>query len=228
MNTQRESFTDISRNITEKITLLSTASTPAEAGSALTSPSSQPAQPKTFSHALSRASLASSRLIPETDLLSQGLDKFALASESVGEARLKQDQVIASRFNAGFSTTINTGIKFAEKARRNVENARLLLDAAKARQKNHGGASLFGKKDATQEANDEEAARLEVEQLEDEFVSAMEEAVNTMKNVLDTPEPLRNLAELANAQLEYHKRAAEILQEAVSSIDTLQVDQEVS
>jgi len=136
--------------------------------------------------------------------------------------------MISSRFNAGFSTTINTGIKFAEKARRNVENARLLLDAAKARQKNHGGASLFGKKDATQEANEEEAARLEVEQLEDEFVSAMEEAVNTMKNVLDTPEPLRNLAELANAQLEYHKRAAEILQEAVGSIDSLQVDQEVS
>lgn len=48
-----------------------------------------------------------------------------------------------------------------------------------------------------------------------------------MKNVLDTPEPLRNLAELIAAQLEFHKKAYEILSELAPEIDQLQVEQEV-
>lgn len=45
--------------------------------------------------------------------------------------------------------------------------------------------------------------------------------------VLDTPEPLRNLSELIAAQMEYHKRAHEILTELAPAIDTLQEEQEV-
>lgn len=45
--------------------------------------------------------------------------------------------------------------------------------------------------------------------------------------VLDTPEPLRNLAELIAAQLEYHKKAYEILSELAPVVDQLQVEQEV-
>lgn len=46
--------------------------------------------------------------------------------------------------------------------------------------------------------------------------------------VLDTPEPLRNLAELVAAQAEYHKKAYEILNELQPIIEGLQVEQEVS
>jgi hypothetical protein len=45
--------------------------------------------------------------------------------------------------------------------------------------------------------------------------------------VLDTPEPLRNLAELIAAQVEFHKKAYEILADLAPLIDQLQVDQEV-
>jgi hypothetical protein len=45
--------------------------------------------------------------------------------------------------------------------------------------------------------------------------------------VLDTPEPLRNLAELIAAQVEFHKKAYEILADLQPVIDQLQVDQEV-
>ena len=48
------------------------------------------------------------------------------------------------------------------------------------------------------------------------------------RQVLDTPEPLRNLADLIAAQLEYHKKAYEILSELAPEIDQLQVDQEAS
>ena len=46
--------------------------------------------------------------------------------------------------------------------------------------------------------------------------------------MLDTPEPLRNLADLIAAQLEYHKKAYEILSELAPTIDQLQVDQEAN
>lgn len=47
-----------------------------------------------------------------------------------------------------------------------------------------------------------------------------------MRNVLDTPEPLRNLVELARAQAEYHQRAADILEEVAKSVGDLQMEQE--
>lgn len=46
--------------------------------------------------------------------------------------------------------------------------------------------------------------------------------------MLDTPEPLRNLAELIAAQVEYHKKAYEILNELAPVIEGLQVEQEAA
>ncbi|KFY16202.1 hypothetical protein V491_05405, partial [Pseudogymnoascus sp. VKM F-3775] len=110
-----------------------------------------------------------------------------------------------------------------------VENSRLLLDAAKTRAKG-GIFKLPGKPDQQhhEEAETSEDAKVEIEQAEDEFVGQTEEAVGVMKNVLDTPEPLRNLADLIAAQLEYHKKAYEILSELAPVVDNLQVDQEAS
>jgi hypothetical protein len=92
----------------------------------------------------------------------------------VGEARLAQDAQIQSRFLAGWNTTLNTNLMFAAKARRNVENARLMLDSVKASKK----AAAKGDMD-----NLSEEARAEIEQAEDEFVGQTEEAVSVMKNV---------------------------------------------
>jgi len=231
----RESFNDLGRTVTEKVQLLSNAATPAEASAALTAPPSAKPQPKTFNHAIARASLASSQVLQQQhtgtgeDPLSTALEKYALAQERVGEARLAQDSQIQSRFIAGWSTTLNTNLMFASRARKNVENSRLLLDAAKAKAKSPGAWKLPGGK---AEGHDEEGmveeARVEIEQAEDEFVGQTEEAVGVMKNVLDTPEPLRNLADLIAAQLEFHKKAYEILSELAPVVDGLQVEQEAT
>lgn len=159
--------------------LLSHASTPAEAQAALTAPPSAKPQPKTFNHAIARASLAGSQLISqsthaEEDPLASALEKYALALEKVGEARLAQDAQIQSRFLAGWNTTLNTNLTFATKARRNVENSRLTLDSIKANKKAAAGGDLD---------NLSEDARAEIEQAEDEFVGQTEEAVSVMKNV---------------------------------------------
>ena len=47
-----------------------------------------------------------------------------------------------------------------------------------------------------------------------------------MDQVIDTPEPLRNLADLIAAQLEFHRKAYEILNELAPVVDGLQVEQE--
>jgi hypothetical protein len=224
----RESFTDLSRTITEKVHLLSTATSPTEAGAALTAPSTSKPQPKTFAHAIARAALAGSHQLTQSspsgadDPLATALEKYALASEKVGEARLAQDAQIQQRFLAGWSTTLNTNLMFATRARRAVESSRLSLDAVKSKGKTGGLRGVH----PDDEMNEE--ARAEVEQKEDEFVGQTEEAVGVMKNVLDTPEPLRNLADLIAAQLEYHKKAYEILSELAPVVDELQVEQEAA
>lgn len=165
------------RTINEKVQLLSQAASPADAQAALTAPPSAKPQPKTFNHAIARASLAGSQTLAQTsgeDPLATALEKYALASEKVGEARLSQDAQIQSRFLAGWNTTLNTNLMFAAKARKNVENARLMLDSVKASKK----AAANGDMDSL---SDE--ARSEIEQAEDEFVGQTEEAVSVMKNV---------------------------------------------
>lgn len=186
-----ESVGDLGRTIGEKVTLLSSAKSASAAQAAFTAPSQMKQQPKTFSHALARASLSSSQMLQEhppvhgDDTLSNALEKFALASEKVGEARLAQDAQIQSKFLTGWNTTLNTNLNFAQRARKNVENARLNLDAVKARV--HGGGwSMPGKKregTAFNEANLSEEQREQIGHAEDEFVRQIEEALSVMKNV---------------------------------------------
>ncbi|EGP83995.1 unnamed protein product [Zymoseptoria tritici ST99CH_3D7] len=218
----RESFQDLGKSIGEKVNLLSKAGTAAEAQAALTAPPSAKPQPKTFSHAIARACLSGSQTIStatpqgstEQDPLSNGLEKFAISSEKVGEARLDQDEKIQGKFLAGWSTTLNQSIKSADKARAAVQNARLNLDAVKSKTGTGNEAALT------------DAQRKSIEAAEDVFVEKVDEATSVMRNVLDTPEPLRNLVELAKAQQEYHVRAAEILEESVKGLEELQVEQE--
>jgi len=234
----RESFNDLGRTVSEKVHLLSSASSASEAAAAMTAPPSAKPQPKTFNHAMARAALASSQALKaseqglggQDDPFAAALEKYAIAQEKVGEARLAQDAAIQARYLAGWSTTLNTQIQFATKARKGVESARLSLDATRAKVKGAGGFSFPGQhRDAV--VDDEhlsEEARAQVEAKEDEFVALTEEAVGVMKNVLDTPEPLRNLAELIAAQAEFHKKAYEVLSELAPVVDQLQVEQEAN
>jgi hypothetical protein len=186
----RESFNDLGRTVSEKVTLLSGATSPAEAQAALTAPPAAKPQPKTFSHAVARASLNSSHMLTSEqtssseDPLATALEKYAIASEKVGEARLAQDAQIQSRFLAGWSTTLNTNIQFATRARKAVENSRLSLDATKANAKGPAFSlpGQAGRQNGTEDDMTEEA-RARVEQAEDEFVGQTEEAVGVMKNV---------------------------------------------
>ena len=69
---------------------------------------------------------------------------------------------------------------FATRARRGVENSRLILDATKAKGKSGAGR---GMNTDDEMVNMSEEVRQEVEQKEDDFVAQTEEAVGVMKNV---------------------------------------------
>lgn len=185
----RESFNDLGRTVSEKVQLLSTANSPSEAAAAMTAPPAAKPQPKTFNHAMARAALASSHVLTQADHsgtedpLASALEKFAIAEEKVGEARLAQDAAVQSRFLAGWSTTLNTQLKFATNARKGVENARLNLDATKSKAKAGPGLGFNQRENLGDEEHLTEEARQEIEAKEDEFVAQTEEAEGVMKNV---------------------------------------------
>ena len=116
--------------------MLSNAGSAKEAQAALTAPPSAKPQPKTFSHAIARASLAGSQTISmatpqgstEPDPLSQGLEKYAIAQEKVGEARLEQDEAIQGKFLAGWMTTLNSSIIWVDRDTRSFQLISLLSE----------------------------------------------------------------------------------------------------
>jgi len=210
----QETLGEFGRTVTDRIqqVALSPAEKAASEAAALEE-RKEAAPPKTLAHALSRASFQGSEQLGLEEPMGSALFKFATVQEKIGDFRLKMDNEITTKFVQPFSTTLNTQIGFAMKARRNVQNARLSLDSAKAQYK-------------TARPERSEASRVEVEQAEDLFVAAVEEATTLMKTVLDNPEPLRNLADLVAAQLAFYKEAQEILADVAPEIDELSVTQE--
>lgn len=184
-------------------------------GSAAVSPATQaPAVPRTLSHALSRSAasaaidLGASSAAVEGDAsntnegrLGELLQQFAVVQDAVGSARLEQDAAIVQHFLVVWNA-FGSQIQLALKARNSVRDARLHLDSRRQALK---GAEQSGN------AARVEPVRAEVEQAEDTLVSATEEAISLMKTVLENPEPIKALAQLVDAQLAYHRRAAEAL-----------------
>ncbi|KAI0076639.1 hypothetical protein K474DRAFT_1644560 [Panus rudis PR-1116 ss-1] len=184
-------------------------------------PAPQPTAPpehqhKTLPHALGRAATTAASAILTTspgaaeDKLGKALHGYANAWEKIAEARVEQDATIKQNFLQPWQITLNTSISIAMKARQAVRVSRLELDAAKQSLKNASPAK-------------QEAARIEVENAEDDLVQKTEVAITRMKTVLENPEPIKNLNELAKAQLIFYATAAEALQTAQGEIEELAV-----
>ncbi|KAN0060119.1 hypothetical protein ACQY0O_008093 [Thecaphora frezii] len=154
--------------------------------------------------------------------LGEALQKFALAQDRVGNARLSQDDQIVQGFNVPFGS-FGAQIQLAMKARNSVNEARLHLDSWKQTLKSAENSGASAKL---------EQYRNEVEQAEDKLVSATEEAISLMKQVLENPEPIKSLSAFVKAQAEYHQAAAELLsqlqQELVQIATSVESDYRLS
>ncbi|KAH7103381.1 hypothetical protein BKA62DRAFT_696776 [Auriculariales sp. MPI-PUGE-AT-0066] len=206
----QESISELSASVSHNVTAFAATNLK---GTNLPAPAVSAAptvQHKTLPHALARAAAAGASSVGPEARLGKGLLLYAQASEKIGEARLQQDEAIRTGFLTPWQATLSSALTVAMKARQAVKNSRLDLDSAKQTLKN----SNPGK---------QEQARLEVENCEDDLVQKTEIAIRLMKAVLENPEPIKNLNELAKAQLMFYAQAAEALQAAQGDIEELSV-----
>lgn len=191
--------------------------------------SAPPIVHRTLAHALSRAAasgaiqlgasttniagLPSSPNVQQSETaqpskLGEALQKFALAHDKLGNARLRQDDQIQEGFLkpwASFGSQINVALK----ARQAVNSSRLHLDSWKATLKT---TEQSGKMDKF------ENQRSEVEKAEDSLVAATEEAISAMKSVTENDEPVKALSAFVRAQADYARAASELLAELSDEI----------
>ncbi|KAG6916614.1 hypothetical protein DXG01_006110 [Tephrocybe rancida] len=213
----QESLSELSSSISYNLTSFAASNLKGTNLPAPAAPAPLPApQHKTLPHALLRsASTASNALAVaagagKEDSLGRALALYAQGWEKVALARLEQDAAVRDGFLQPWQTTLNTSVAVAMKARQAVKASRLELDAAKQTLKNAAPTK-------------QEHARLEVENAEDDLVQKTEVAITLMKTVLENPEPLKNLNELAKAQLLFFSVAAEALSTVQGEIEELAV-----
>lgn len=211
----REALTDISRTVQERVNEVANAHSAQEAGEILVGRREQSHKPhKTLNHALSRAFDSGATAAQHAGLepLQTALKELSVAENNLGNARIEQDETIR-RVNAQYRSTLHTRLQIAAKARKTVQNCRLQLDANKS---------------ALKTARPERHAELQtdVEKAEDDFAAAIEDAITVMRNVLDIPEPVRGVVEVAQAQLAFYKQAVETLEAVLPKLDECQEQQE--
>ena len=169
--------------------------------------------PKSLAHAFARSASDSALAIGEQEPLGAALRKYAQAQDQLGNARLQFESSVNGKFIQPWTATMNTNIQFALKAKKYVNTCRLQLDAAKSRMKNAKSDKLA-------------QAQVEFTKAEDALLVAVKDATYKIRLVVDSPEPLRNLSDLVNAQLAYFKEGFETLSALSPEMDELQVTQE--
>lgn len=209
----QESFTDFSKNITNRVSNLSKATTPAEAQAALINTNhGEFKPPKTLYHALSRAtdgSVLTSSAENDQDPLIKALDLYSGNLNKIANARLGQDQLIKTKFNKPLITTLRSLLSQSSNIQKKVEQKRIDYDLARQALTNCTNPSK------------EPQFRVAMENAEDEFANTVEDGISVMQNVLEHAKPLEELLELIKAQLAYHKLASELLGNMVGEFETL-------
>lgn len=209
----QESFSEFGKNITNRVTNLSKATTPAEALAALVNPVNGDFKPpKTMYHALARAtdaSILASSAEQNQDPLVKALDLYSSNLNKIANARLGQDQLIKSKFNGPLQTTLRSLISQSGAIQRKVEQKRVDYDLARQALKSCSNASK------------EPQLRVSMENAEDEFANTVEDALSVMQNVLNQAKPLEEFLELIKAQVAYHKLASELLESMVGDFENL-------
>lgn len=208
----QESFTEIGKNISNRVSNLSKATSTAEAQAALVNPINGDFKPpKTLYHALARATDGSILTLSDNsdDPLVKALDTYSSNMNKIANARLGQDQLIKSKFNKPLSTTLRSLLAQSSTIQKKVEDKRIDYDVARQTLTNCSNPAK------------EPQLRVAMENAEDEFANTVEDALSVMQNVLEQAKPIEELLELVKAQLAYHKLASELLGGMVSDMENL-------
>lgn len=213
----QELFSEFSRNVQLRVNNLARATTPAEAQAALVLPEQEYRPPKTLYHALARATDGSVLDAAATaaggggdaDPLVRCLDLYLSNLLKIANARLGQDQLIKTRFNAPLTATLRQLILQSNAIQKKVEQKRIDYDLARV--------ALAGCLNPAREPQ----LRVAMENAEDDFANTVEDAILVMQNVLAHAKPVEEFGELVKAQLAYHKLALELLGGLVHDFEAL-------
>ncbi|CEH13549.1 hypothetical protein CBOM_01465 [Ceraceosorus bombacis] len=231
----QESIGQLSQQIGHSVTSWASSATKGTSLPAVQPTAAPPEVHRTLAHALSRGAASGAlelgasptsiaglptspasgpsggNLAGEESKLGEALQKFALAQDRVGNARLAQDDSIRQGFLQPWQA-FGAQITVAIKARQAVRDARLHLDSWRQALKAIEAAGNTAKLDSH---------RQEVEAAEDKLVEATEAAIASQKAVLENPEGIKSLAAFVKAQSEYHQAAAQVLAQASSELANL-------
>ncbi|KAJ9070016.1 BAR domain-containing protein [Entomophthora muscae] len=171
------------------------------------------AEPKTVYNAFAKTAFEGAAVLGTEDSFGTVLMKFGSVEDKIGDNKAQMNHQIQNKVITPLSSTLNTTIQISMKARKNVTSLRLELDALRSRHKN---------------VKPERAAqaRKEIDDAEEALVLAVDKASELMRLVIDSPEPLRNIAELVAAQMDFYKEAYELLADIAPEIDEIQVTHE--
>lgn len=235
----KESFSDVTSLLNEKITGLSHATTTQEAEKILLAGRKDQTL-KTFAHQFGKALKISRESIlenkPVTTLpkigsatididadeqlkdnaLTIALQKISEMQFKIGNERLEQDKLIIVEFNNKIQTLLKTDFAKTVQLRKHVENARLNFDTVRAEIKS------VQKGDTDSPVPAELTKKLENN--EDELVSATEVAVESMKSIIKPYESVNLLKVLIKIQLNYHKNVVSNLSLLVDDLDAIQFE----
>jgi len=211
----KESVSDLSKALSEKFQGLQKASSTAEAEKALNSENQHVPLPKTLAHELAKAAKNSHELLKELgedNSLSKVLLKFSESETKIGNARLEQDQLIITEFNAKLQDILNQNFKETQLNRKNVENARLNFDTLRYEVK----------------LNPERQEELQdkLDESEDELVNATTVAVQSMKKLISPAESVNLVKLFSKIQLDYHKSVVAELEGLVKELESVPIEEE--
>lgn len=172
----------------------------------------QAAQEKrSLHHALGRALEALSQTLvgPSKEHVAPVLKDVGNAETTIGNAQKEQDEEI-TKVSTALRNLLNQTQGVVTKARKAVSNTRLDLDIKKSHLRH-----------ARPDAANLASLEREVERAEDDFVSAIQEASTLMQSAIATTsfKPVQASVQLVKAQREYHRRAAEHLDELLPSLE---------
>jgi hypothetical protein len=128
-------------------------------------------QPRTLHHTISKVAIHSADQLAQDIPLSNALRQYGVVTEQLADSRVSMDESIKKNFNQPIEL-IQRDIQRAKQARRHVTTLRLSLDAAKT-------SLQHAKPDRV------DMLRLKLEQIEDEFIGAVEQATTLMKSLVD-------------------------------------------
>ncbi|EEB93317.1 hypothetical protein MPER_08045, partial [Moniliophthora perniciosa FA553] len=173
------------------------------------------AQHKTLPHALGRAATTAAKALQDANVSSDDKLGKGLALYAAG---VRQNFCCASPSGCCHPDQLSSPMAADSKLPRSIV-------AIEGTSKLSGRLELDAEKQTLKNANPsrQEQARLEVENAEDDLVQKTEVAITLMKTVLENPEPLKNLNELAKAQLMFFAAAAESLSGVQGEIEELSV-----